>query len=137
VPVAHFTGQLTGRVVTGVRTYWRQESTVTFQSAHQWWFPHTGRYSNVFVILASPEEPFYCDLESWRLAEWHATGLAGLLHDYLYLAGPVSRASADSLYHEALRVLGLDLFRARMRWLAVRTLGWPAWARHRIQDVRR
>jgi hypothetical protein len=137
--------------------YWHQMAPVTFRSARV--YVVNGRLTREFTVPASPAEPFACDLESWELAEWQETGLAGVLHDWLYRTGLVSRADADALYHEALTVLGTKLLpelplearrwdrvklaarRARwravcfVRWSGVRMFATRAWRGHRAVDA--
>jgi hypothetical protein len=137
--------------------YWHQMAPVTFRSVRA--YVIGGRLTREFTVPATPAEPFACDLESWELAEWQETGLAGVLHDWLYRTGLVSRADADALYHEALMVLGTKLLpeassrrwdrvkraarRARwrvvcfVRWAGVRTFATRAWRGHRAVDAAR
>ena len=52
---------------------------------------------------------------------------AGACHDFLYRFGAVSRETADSVYFEALCVLGMSRFRAYVRFLALRLFGARAY----------
>jgi hypothetical protein len=115
--------------------YWHQTRRVTFRSARS--YVVRGRLTSEFTVEATPEDPFACDLESWELAEWQATGLAGLVHDKAYRSGDLSRADADALYHEALRTLGLGRARAWVRWAGVRAFGRGAWKGHRAAELAR
>lgn len=135
-PAPRFIGRLEGYVEHGAADgrFWAQTSPVTFVSEHQYWWPKLQRHKCEFPIAASPERPFWCDLESWDLAEWYRTGLAGILHDWLFRTGHVDRATADALYHEALIALGLSRWRAFVRWAGVRVGGWSAWRKHRMND---
>ncbi len=71
---------------------------------------------------------------------------AAVVHDYLYQEGPAvpyrieatgetgrgfSRAEADDVFHEALRLLGIDPFDAWTMWAGVRAAGWAPWRRYR------
>lgn len=116
--------------------FWHQTAPVTFVSASPWWISARGRFEREFTVHASESEPFSCDLESWDLADWRQTGLAGLLHDYLYRTGILHRAACDALYYEALVALDLPVWRRWARWAGVRYTpqAWLAWKRHRKQD---
>ncbi len=54
---------------------------------------------------------------------------AAILHDYLYVAQPewCSRSMADSIFLEAMTVLGESAWRRQLMWLAVRVGGWRYW----------
>lgn len=73
----------------------------------------------------------------------HPFGLsrrAAVLHDALYkhagyfvasLFFPVTRATADAVYREAVLVKGLASWRAWVRYYILRAFGWLAWNKHR------
>jgi hypothetical protein len=52
---------------------------------------------------------------------------ASVIHDYLYSTQGVSRATADAVFYEAIRVEGHSRFTASLMWLGVRVGGWWAW----------
>lgn len=54
---------------------------------------------------------------------------AAVLHDFLYCAQIVSRAEADRLFLEAMEVLGVEPWKRRVMWAAVRSGGWIYWNR--------
>lgn len=78
-----------------------------------------------------------------------STKRGACIHDHLYLNGgyriyaplpggeplifrvPITRAQADAVYHEFLRVKGCGRASAYLRWLGVRAGGWVAWNAHR------
>lgn len=55
---------------------------------------------------------------------------AAVIHDYLYATGEVTRATADSVLHEASIASGHSLSEANAIWLGVRIGGWLAWNTH-------
>ena len=75
---------------------------------------------------------------------------AAVVHDYLYQQGPdapyrleetgesargFSRSEADDIFHEALRLLGIDPFDAWTMWAGVRAGGWATWRRYRERQA--
>ena len=56
-----------------------------------------------------------------------------VVHDYLYatrgLGGRYSRAEADAIFREALKVRGVPLWKRTLLWLAVRVGGARSWGR--------
>lgn len=61
---------------------------------------------------------------------------AACVHDWLYRhksytnplgTFPVTRAQADSVYYELLKLKGVATWRAYVRWLGVRAGGWTSW----------
>jgi hypothetical protein len=58
---------------------------------------------------------------------------AAVVHDYLYaslgLGGRYSRAQADGIFREALRALGVPLWKRTLLWAAVRVGGAGGWGR--------
>jgi hypothetical protein len=52
---------------------------------------------------------------------------AAVIHDYLYRFRFTSRAVADAILDEALKVLGVSWWRRKAMWAAVRTFGWSAY----------
>lgn len=49
---------------------------------------------------------------------------AAVIHDKLYSCGTHSRAMADSIFYEAMRVSGVAAWRASLAYAAVRACGW-------------
>ena len=52
---------------------------------------------------------------------------AAVIHDYLYRFHPCTRAEADAVLEEALKVLGVSWWRRKSMWAAVRLAGWGAY----------
>lgn len=52
---------------------------------------------------------------------------AAVLHDYLYNIQDRPRATADAIFLEAMKVLGVPLLRRRIIYRAVRIFGWIPW----------
>lgn len=52
---------------------------------------------------------------------------AAVVHDYLYRFFPCTRAEADAVLDEALKVLGVSWWRRKAMWAAVRLAGWGAY----------
>lgn len=54
---------------------------------------------------------------------------AAVVHDYLYRnQGLCTRAQADAVFEEAMRVTGQPWWRRKLMWLGVRTFGWGPYA---------
>lgn len=76
---------------------------------------------------------------NWLLGRSLSTGLAAILHDYLYAAGPslkppVTRAQADAIYYEALRATDNGAVGAWIAWVGLRLGGGFAWRGHRESE---
>lgn len=52
---------------------------------------------------------------------------AAVIHDYLYRFHHCTRAEADAVLDEALKVLGVGWWRRKSMWAAVRLVGWGAY----------
>ena len=50
-------------------------------------------------------------------------GKAAVIHDYLYQTGIVSKVIADAIFYEAMLVLGVPGWKAKVMWTAVATRG--------------
>jgi len=61
---------------------------------------------------------------------------AGLVHDYLYRTGIVSRKKADQIFYDLLRDNKVSKFYARKMYWGVRFGGWKAWNKHRKNDTK-
>ena len=57
---------------------------------------------------------------------------AAILHDALYTAQVTTRAEADGMFLEAMKVSHVCLGRRYLYWIAVRLFGWAAWNNHEI-----
>jgi len=53
----------------------------------------------------------------------HKVRRAGVIHDYLYRTGIVSRAVADQLFYDMIREEGLGYVRGQLCWQALRVFG--------------
>ena len=56
---------------------------------------------------------------------------AAVLHDFLYSAKTTSRFMADGMFRDAMRELGVPLWRRVLMFYAVRAFGWINWRRCR------
>lgn len=57
-------------------------------------------------------------------------GKAAVIHDYLYrggMLGVFNRGQVDSIFKEAMAVLGVGVFKRNVMYAAVRSFGWAAW----------
>ncbi len=54
---------------------------------------------------------------------------AAIIHDYLYATQKRSRSESDSIFLEAMKVLGVGWFRRSTMYSAVRVGGWLPWKR--------
>ena len=76
---------------------------------------------------------------SWAAADWRRSARPGVLHDWAYRTGahaigdlrPISRASADLLFRDALIEEGVPAWRAWLMWLGVRVGGWKYFRKRR------
>jgi len=59
---------------------------------------------------------------------------AGLIHDWLYKTGIVSRKVADEIHYKVCRKHGVGWYRAQKMHKALRVAGWRAWNKHRKND---
>ena len=76
-----------------------------------WWFPPNGRWAG-----------------------------AAILHDYLYGGGEmggesVTRKEADEIFHEAMLILGVGKWKAKVMWFFVRCFGWRAWRKRGLNVI--
>ncbi len=87
-------------------------------------------------------EGFIWDGNSIPRIAWALTGTpwamdllcAGLIHDWLYKSGLVSRKIADDIHYQACRQCGVGWYRAQKMHKALRVAGWHAWNKHRKND---
>tara|TARA_R110000824_G_scaffold14186_1_gene60621 strand:+ start:137 stop:529 length:393 start_codon:yes stop_codon:yes gene_type:complete len=56
---------------------------------------------------------------------------AGLIHDWLYRTGKVTRQLADQIHRHVMRSHGVGAYRSGKMHLALRCVGWIAWKQHR------
>lgn len=59
---------------------------------------------------------------------------AAVVHDHLYAAGTLPKATADDIFDEALRVLNVPAWRRVCMVRAVKWFGRGAWQAHRKND---
>jgi len=52
---------------------------------------------------------------------------AAVLHDYLYQKKFFSRKRCDMVFNEAMKILGVPLWKRRVMYRALRIFGWIAW----------
>jgi hypothetical protein len=77
---------------------------------------------------------------NWLLGTALSTALAALVHDELYREGPalsppISRAQADAIYYEILRLTGTGWVGSSLAWAGLRVGGGRAWRVHRLRDA--
>jgi len=76
--------------------------------------------------FASVPRPFWT-----ALPRWGKYGNATVIHDWLYWSQEgFSRAEADSVFLEAMTVLGVSAWQKNPMYWAVRLWGWLAWWRN-------
>lgn len=72
----------------------------------------------------------------WLVPPFGQSKRGACVHDYLYRHGgyyknlrlvPVTRQQADAVYRELITAKGLPAWRANMRYLTLRVVGWWAW----------
>jgi hypothetical protein len=72
---------------------------------------------------------FVTDLTSvpkifWSLLpRWDKYGQAAVIHDYLYFSHEKDRKDSDKIFYEAMRVLGVDKWKAKLMYNSVRLFG--------------
>jgi len=87
-------------------------------------------------------EGFECDLESVPrlvqilpgMEEVGKGAIPGVIHDWLYKTGLVSKPEADSIYLEAMRQRNVPVLTRYAKYVAVRLFGGAAWRAHRKND---
>lgn len=57
------------------------------------------------------------------IPKWDKYGKATVIHDYLYFTREVSRKKADDIFYEAMLVLGVKKWKAKMMYWSVRLFG--------------
>ena len=85
---------------------------------------------------------FYTDGSSVPRFAWSVVGHpysiynfeAGVVHDFLYWEGYVSRKEADLIFREALKCLGKSRIGRFLMYQAVRVGGWKAWNAYRRKE---
>ena len=65
------------------------------------------------------------------MPRWGKYGKAAVIHDYLYYTKDFSRRIADSIFLEAMEVLGVNLIERKTMYYAVRWFGWLAWKKRK------
>lgn len=71
------------------------------------------------------------------LVRWSRVDVAGVVHDWLYQTGDISRSRADEIWR-LVAVAGAhraNRFQAWTAWLGLRLGGWYAWDQHRQGDA--
>ena len=63
----------------------------------------------------------------WLYPKWGKYGNAAVIHDYLYWEQSYPRKKSDSIFLEAMGVLKVNKFTARILYLAVYLCGFAAW----------
>lgn len=66
----------------------------------------------------------------WLLPPWGKYGRAALVHDFCYSAQFTTKAEADAVFLEGMRLSGVGRLRARVMFLAVALFGGAAWRGH-------
>jgi hypothetical protein len=74
--------------------------------------------------FASVPAPFRVFISGHGEDRWAAT-----IHDYLYGSAKYPRELADRLFLEAMKATGVNLFKRRLMYRAVRTGGWLFYAK--------
>lgn len=98
-------------------------------------------YDQNDITLTIPKG-FVWDGASIPRAFWITTGsnynpdfiLPGLLHDYLYYTGLVSKKKADDIFLIELKRSGVGFYTRYKMYYAVRFFGHKAWEQHRKRD---
>lgn len=60
---------------------------------------------------------------------------AAVIHDWLYTTGLLPKATADSVFYEAMRASGIPFWRAKVMYWGVAYGGASAWAAHRADKI--
>jgi hypothetical protein len=63
----------------------------------------------------------------WMFPKWGKYGNAAVIHDFLYWDQRYTRKKSDSVFLEAMGVLGVNKMTARILYLAVYLFGFVAW----------
>ena len=79
----------------------------------------------------------FCSVPRVPLAFWICGDLghgAGIIHDYIYRVGGMSREDADRVFYMALRDLGVPPWKAGLMFKAVRMFAGKIWEAYRRKD---
>lgn len=68
------------------------------------------------------------------LPPWGKYGKAAVLHDYLYQQGKFIRLLCDSIFFEAMTVLGVPRWQKWLIYLGVRLGGWIPYSRYKKRE---
>ena len=79
----------------------------------------------------------FCSVPRVPLTFWICGDLghgAGIIHDYIYRVGGMSREDADRVFYMALRDLGVPPWKAGLMFKAVRMFAGKIWEAYRRKD---
>lgn len=72
----------------------------------------------------------------WRiLPPWDTHRRAGVVHDWLYTTQKHTRKEADQVFLEAMKALGVPLWKRQAMYAAVRMFGFVAWNNHKKENL--
>ena len=61
---------------------------------------------------------------------------AGVVHDFLYQTGQLSKDAADRIFYTILREDGISPVKAAFMYQAVKYFGWKTWKKYRAEDTK-
>lgn len=93
------------------------------------WVFHPGPIANTFFWIGIVAMALYAIAASYF-------NRAGLLHDWEYFTGALSKWQCDLLFYRAARAEGHSIWRSAGGWFCVALGGWPAWIKHRRASKR-
>jgi hypothetical protein len=89
------------------------------------------------LILPAGFETDFASVPRVPVAYWlfgDTAHAAAVVHDYLYTTGLFPKATADSVFFEAMKASGVPFWRRWWMYEGVHLLGGAAWTKHRKED---
>ena len=122
-----------------IKDYFPDELRGKFIAKNQWAILEYFRYYSDMAGLIIVPAGFVSDGASIPSVLWGVVGSpwsgkyphAALVHDYLYFKQDFTRAISDKIFIEAMGILGVNWFKRRLMYRAVRTFGWLCWKKRK------
>ena len=116
-----------------------------FIGKNQWKLDKKFRYKSKLLGLITVPPGFVSDGASIPSILWSVVGSpwsgdypeAALVHDFLYFKQAHKRAHADRVFIEAMKVLGVNWFKRRLMYSAVRSFGWLPWNKQKKKNSKK
>lgn len=110
-----------------------------FIGKNQWAVLNDFRYHSPKYMTITVPKGFVSDGASIPSVLWGIIGSpwsgrfpsAAIIHDYLYFSQRFTRAQSDEIFLEGMQLLGVNLFKRRLMFAAVRVFGWLCWKKRK------